>query len=246
MASYSTRSKSMAISEEVKQFFQDLVEPLVTYERLDEMLTKLNDKIVGNFEKIVNEQNEKIEALESKVAVQNNIIEKLKIEADNNQQYQRRSNLRVHGIPINEGGDEDVLTGAKKCYEKVDLAFNPDEIDRAHRIGKAYRDKASKKLVKSIIIKFKSWNARESFYKARPRGYINGVKKPGQSFSVSVDLTKRKYDLLKKAKGVINGNKDINYALADINCSLAFKMKDESLQFFNSESDLNRLINVRS
>ena len=76
MASYSTRSKSMAISEEVKQFFQDLVEPLVTYERLDEMLTKLNDKIVGKFEKNVNEQNKKIVTLESKVAVQNIIIEK--------------------------------------------------------------------------------------------------------------------------------------------------------------------------
>ena len=44
----------MAISEEIKQFFQELVEPLVTNERLEQMLTKLNDKIVGNFEKIVN------------------------------------------------------------------------------------------------------------------------------------------------------------------------------------------------
>ena len=39
----------MAISEEIKQFFQELVEPLVTNERLEEMLTKLNDKIVGKF-----------------------------------------------------------------------------------------------------------------------------------------------------------------------------------------------------
>ena len=64
----------------------------------------------------------------------------------------------------------------EKCYMDMNIPFNPNEIDRAHYIGKKYKDKENKQ-VKSIIVRFRSWSSRVAFYKARPK-YINKVK-PG-------------------------------------------------------------------
>ena len=49
----------------------------------------------------------------------------------------------------------------KECYNALELPFNEEIIDRAHRVDKDYTDKISKKKVKSIIVKFKSCKARQ-------------------------------------------------------------------------------------
>ena len=72
----------------------------------------------------------------------------------------------------------------------MELSFNEEVIDRAHRVGREYMNKISKKKVKSIIVKFKSWKARQKLYNARPRVQKDGKKKPRQNFSISVDLKK--------------------------------------------------------
>ena len=109
-------------------------------------------------------------------------------------------------------------------------------------IGLPYTDKNSGKKVKPIIVKFRSWKARQRFYKGRPRHYADSSKKPG--FTVSVDLTKRRYLLLTKAKGLIKGNSNIKYVYSDINCSLALRFKDYSFKYLNSERELLSLLNV--
>ena len=78
-----------------------------------------------------------------------------------------------------------------------------NEIDRVHHVCKSVFDTVSKQKVRSIIAKFKSWESRTVFYKARPRTFLNGKMKPGaKSFSVSLDLRKLRYSLLSKAKGL--------------------------------------------
>ena len=84
------------------------------------------------------------------------------------------------------------------------MPFAQEDIDRAHRIGMEYTEKNSGKEVKSIIVKFKSWRGRKQFYDARQNNSKDGKKKPGyKSFSVSVDLTKRRYLLLREARKLI-------------------------------------------
>ena len=91
-----------------------------------------------------------------------------------------------------------------RSYNVMGIPFNEIEIDRAHGIKKPVLDKERKKKLRSIIVKFKTWIARAAFYKARPKKYVNGRKKPGlTSSSVSLDLTKRRYSLLAKAKSII-------------------------------------------
>ena len=123
------------------------------------------------------------------------------------------------------------------------IPFNENEIDRAHAIGKPFLDNERKKKVRSIIVKFKSQKARAAFYKARPKKYINGRKKPGlTSSSVSLDLTKRRYSLLAKAKSITKDNPAVIFAFADINCFLALKLNDDKLHYFNSEDELNKIL----
>ena len=150
--------------------------------------------------------------------------------------------MRIRGIEFKEGDSGDVMEKLKKCYNVTGIPFNENEIDRAHGIGKPFLDNERKKKVRSIIVKFKSEKARAAFYKARPKKYVNGRKKPGlTSFSVSLDQTKRRYSLLAKAKGITKDNPAVIFAFADFNCFLALKLNDDKLHYFNSEDELNKI-----
>ena len=68
------------------------------------------------------------------------LLSKLEVKADDNERYSRRSCLRIHGInkyDENSSNEnmEDILSN---CYEKVDVPFNHNEINRVHRIGKPF------------------------------------------------------------------------------------------------------------
>ena len=242
-----TRSKpgglNMSITAEVREYFDNLIKSLVTNKSLEELLYKLKEETISKFESKLREQNLKIQELESKIHSQENAFKKLEIISDDNKQYSRRSCLRIHGIEFKEGDSGDVMEELEKCYNVIGIPFNENEIDRAHGIGKPFLDKERKKTVRSIIVKFKSWKVRAAFYKVRPKNHVNGRKKPGlTSFSVSLDLTKRPYSFLAKAKGIIKDNPAVTLAFADINCSLALKLNADKFHYFNSEDELNKIL----
>ena len=70
-------------------------------------------------------------------------------------------------------------------------------------LAKSIWTKSQKKKIKSIIVKFKSWKARQQLYNAQPRVQKDDKKKPHQNFSISVDLTRRHYQLLSEARGIV-------------------------------------------
>ena len=189
------------------------------------------------------EKNLKIQELESKIHSQENAFKKLEIISDDNEQYSRRSCLRIHGIEFKEGDGGEVMEEIEKYYNVMGIPCDENEIDRAHGIGKPFLDKERKKKVRSIIVKFKSWKARTAFYKARPKNYVNGGKKLGlTSFSVSLDLTKRCYSLLAKAKSIIKDSHAVMFAFADINFSLALKLNHDKFHYFNNEDELIKIL----
>ena len=72
----------------------------------------------------------------------------------------------------------------------------------------------------------------------------NGKKKPGEnSFSVSLDLTKRRYNLLKLAQGIVKEMDNVSFVCADANCSLAIRFKNGTIKHFNSEYEFRSLLN---
>ena len=61
-------------------------------------------------------------------------------------------------------------------------------------------------------------------------------------FNVSVDLTRRRYLLLKTAKGIMKDNPNISYVYADNNCSLDITFTNGSFKYFNSLNELHSLL----
>ena len=178
-----TRSMSsgvnMSITAEVREYFENLIKPLLTNQSLEELLCKFKEGIISKFEDKLREENLKIQELESKIHSQENAFKKFEIISDDNELHSRRSCLRIHGIEIKDGDGGEVMEEIEKCYNVMGIPFDENEIDRAHGIGKPFLDKGRKKKVRSIIVKFKSWRARAEFYKIRPKKNVNGRKKPG-------------------------------------------------------------------
>ena len=243
MVSTCSQSKSMSITSEMRDYFENLMKPLVTNGKLEQLLKSFQDGLMKKIEDKFNEQNTRIEELESKLAIKQNIIDTLGIKCDDNEQHSRRSCLRVHGLDFSSDEDEGVMKKVGKCCSDMGIKFNQNEIDRVHYIGQPYMDKMKNEKVRSLIIKFKSWKSRTTFYKSRPRNHLDRQKKPGSSFNVSLDLTKRRYNLLMKARGLIANNLSVACAFCDINCSLVIKFNDNTYRYFNSECELNNLLN---
>ena len=157
-----TRSqlKDVSITSEMREYFENLIKPPITNETLEQQLKSFQDGLMKKIEDKFKELNDRIEELESKLAMKQNITDHLEIKCDDNEQYSRWSCLRIHGL--DSSSDEGVLKKVEKCYSNMGIEFNQNEIYRAHYIGKPYMDKKKNK-VWSIIVKFRSWKSRTVF-----------------------------------------------------------------------------------
>lgn len=208
-------------------------------------------KRIETLEETVKEQDKKITLLQEQNTVKSRVIDVLKKnqkkvedEAEDLQQYGRRDCLRIHGVEVvgddvEESADA-VLKKVENIASKIGAELNPDDVYRAHRIGKTIEKKGKK--TKQVIVKFHSWKARCAFYRARPT-----VRKPlpGKSFSsISVDLTKNRLSLLQKAHQKITekyGENSKVFAFSDINCRLAVYLNDSN-HYFSSMEDVMKII----
>ena len=139
----STRS----ITSELRDYFESLMEPLVTNKKLEQVFKSFQHGLMKKKEYKFKEQNTRIEELESKLAINQNVTDNLEIKCDGNEQYGRRSCLHVHGLKFNSDNDEGAMKKVEKCCKDMDVEFNENEIDRAHYSGKPYVDKVKNKKV---------------------------------------------------------------------------------------------------
>ena len=88
----------MSASQEIREYISELVKPLATNEILEDIFKQLKEEIISKFEEKFDDQNRKVDELEGKTAIQANTNAQLIIKCDDNEQYSRRSCLRIHGI----------------------------------------------------------------------------------------------------------------------------------------------------
>ena len=141
----SAKSESMSdISEEIHQYFSELIKPLATNTSLKEIFGKMKEEVIY---KKYSEHNGKIYELESRVAIQRKTIKNLLTKCGDNEQYSCCSFLRISGIESNSNKkNEDVIEKIRECHNALELTFNEEVIDRAHsiqRVGKEHTDKIS-------------------------------------------------------------------------------------------------------
>ena len=223
----------------IREIVEKAIEKLVTKDDTDNLISALQDKlenaIVSKLDELKKPLEERIEKLEDKIALYESHMEKLETKIDDQEQYSRRSSLRIFGIPLPPQGHESVET----CKEKVQKVFDemkvqvPKEaIDRVHRIGRWGQNQNGTPL-QAMIVKFKSWTHKLSVYRAR---------KNFKDKSIMVDLTPRRADLLKQARDIAKLKSNISFAFADINCRIGVRTVDDNFQFFNSRAELLALV----
>ena len=233
----------------------------------DKFKVEVNDEL-DRLRKIIENQSAKIELLESTVrlksatvdALQEQVgINKSKIvelsnETENLEQYGRRSSLRIYGVPVAKQGvangadgstaKEDVIGIVKDVAKQIGVVFNRNDVFRAHRVGK--KSTVDGKEVQQIIVKWRSWDARNAFYRARPTYQKPLQLQQGevQKFgSIGLDLTKTRINILKEVRGLIEqkGNKNV-FAFADINASLCVCLGNKNFKYFNDTEGFKKLL----
>ena len=176
----------------------------------DQMLAKmkralfpqvLSDKIdslqqqVASLTTQLQAKDERIAALEQKLQEQELLI-------DQAQQYSRRPNLRIAGIP--EPGPEGECTDAK-VLELVNgkLQVNPPlelhQIERSHRLGPGLDDRGNRR-TRDIIVRFGSERVRDMVYRARTRLKDYNAHNQGAKIYINEDLTKYRGKLISKCR----------------------------------------------
>ena len=111
----------------------------------------------------------------------------------------------------------------------LNVEVDDNDFNRIHQIGKKYTRDDGKEC-QQVIVKFKGFIPRTKVYRAR---------KHNSDISVQLDLTKRRYDLPREARTIIKGLDSVEYAFADINCSLGLHLKNGRFKFFNSSEEFD-------
>ena len=231
-----TRSKNqnltkMAELDELRTSFNEIKTELkLNNDKIDELLRKIDGK-----DNKITSLERRIEVLESKNLTCENVIALLERKVDDNESYQRRLSLRISGIPNPAKGEpeseEDCIEMVKMVIDKLDVSIPDSAIDRAHRLGPFVKD--GKSVNRPVIVRFVSWRARTAVYRKR--------EKKGK-VRFYIDLTKRRFLLKKSAEEKVKNNDKIDFAFADVNNNLCLRLKSGAFKFFNSESELNNVL----
>ena len=91
---------------------------------------------VSNLQRSLKRSNQKIKELKSeneklKQAVNMNILEIINLE-----QYSRRENVRIHGVPEPQGKRDDREEVVVELAEKLGINIESYDIQKAHRLGR--------------------------------------------------------------------------------------------------------------
>ena len=197
-----------------------------------DLFSSLNDKIMYQDAKIASLEKESInheerilyleenlQILQDKNAVLNSSINFLTKQNDAQEQYSRRSCLRINGIPkVENESSADCVTKVIEVCKDLNIKLEESDIDRAHRVGK---DR------KTMIVKFYSFNKRTSIYKNRKKATNKNTK-------IYLDLTKQRLKLLDEASDQITKDCNVEYVFGDINCNVVAKLKSGQYKFFDN------------
>ena len=156
------------------------------------------------------------------------------MELEDLQQYVRRPNLRIYGVPVVIDETSDMVETKVKTILN-ELLDERITIDRAHRIGRVKEDDEGNKS-QPIIVRFPTFRERTVAYRARK------TLKQTHKYGVSLDLTKSRLDLLNSARNMVQEVEGIKFAYSDINCHLRVLTVGGKHLMFKSICDLQDII----
>ena len=187
----STTAKLMDILRD-ESFIANFAEQIA-----DVVAQKLNVRL-ENMERVTAALTTKIRTLEEKV-------ETLEVEADRREQYTRRPNLRISGIPetTNEVTNDLVITTIKKMGIEN---LGASDLERSHRIGQK-TDNRDRPHRRTIIVRFRSEAVRDDVYRSRTKLKNHNQHHRDEQVYINEDLTSKRAALAYKARSLKKENK---------------------------------------
>ena len=160
----------------------------------------------------------KIDELETRVAVSENVSAKLRIEIDRVDQYQRRSNVVLKHVDLPDDNDnEKDKVVVKNVFEKeLKLQNVVSSIDKLHRIGKVKENNGKK--TQDIIVRFKSHHSRYT---------VINKRKDAKSVKIRPNLTKNRNNLLFEANEFVENIEQVDFCFANVHGDINVRMKEE-------------------
>ena len=133
----------------------------------------------------------------------------LQVENEELDQYSRR--LCIRGVPTTDNEtSEEVFEKVQSMIHETECDIPDVVIDRAHRIGNSYKDRKTKILCKSIIVRFTTFRHRTMFYRNRNKLENNAI--------VKLDLTRKSYMTFMRALESVKKVTIVDYVMIDIYC----------------------------
>lgn len=166
-----------------EKLIQTVVERILASDTfINKIVAVMKETFEAQVKELKQELNAKVESLEKNIS-------NLQIRCDSLEQYSRKNNVRIYGVPKTEAEDT-YDTVVKLCNEKMGLDIVTADIDICHRLpGRNNRGDDP------IIVKFVRGAAKERVLKSRSR--LKGTK-----IIIREDLTRTRQGLVKTAIGV--------------------------------------------
>jgi hypothetical protein len=222
------------LQEKVEQLEQQVLQLLEDAKEKDGRLKKMEDRIAQL------EANELINA--SYLSVQKNVSTLLSNRVAQLEQYTRRYSVIVSGIERKARESKDSLRAVvDSLIQEAGSTTKISDVDKAHRNGPRQGDQ------QDIIVRFKSHEAKEAFYKNRKNIISRQVW-------VKPSLSNHNYHLLKEAKEVIKtytSNPETydnppEFVFANVHGDLQVKLAKETSDgsMFYSFNSIQKLLEV--
>ena len=245
----STADSPNPFTENMKTFINAAISEAVL-KATDTLNMKIDGLIsrIGLLEETIRCKDAHIDKLEADIAVCRRVNQQLKVSHDDLEQYGRRMNVRVENVPYSDGETDGQLRDKLLAiFDKAGAHVSAGDIVRHHRSGRL-REKDSRRNGEvpeedggggpqpkygQCIVKVNTWRARESLHLARKKAREQGNP-------IKQDLTKRRLDLVMKARNMMDGWETFEppvYAYANINSDLVMR-RGKEVKKFNNDNEL--------
>ena len=175
------------ISKHLTETFQAQIETMVKH---------IADLVIPEIVKGVTAKLEsRVRTLEGENDFLRKRVSQLEVGLDSAEQYSRRNNIRISGLPETpDESTDDLVLGMSRA---MGAGLSIEEIDRSHRVGpKRGKDGNSTSRPRDIIVKFVSYRSRQKL--VQKRGALKSCGYAGKF--INEDLTRSRSLLLYKCR----------------------------------------------
>lgn len=226
----------MELKKEMTMIRQDNEERKKEYEEMKKSMDFQSKEII-DLRKDNENLKTKCKTQEEAIKTLNFNVSTMEARLDEMNQYQRKYNLEIHGVPEKTGEDlESVVEEVAKVLE-VEEDVDRNDIDIVHRLP-------SKLIPRPIIVKFRNYDAKKTLYESRWKLRRYQGKNPNlneaKKVFINENLTKQRRILFAEVRGRARVNEW--YSTWTVDGKIFVKTsKEEKARKINQQADLEEL-----